>query len=112
MFRPADRCRRATRLPSSSSSQFSVLSSQFSVPSFTPNVRFSPSAPSSVRWTAGGGRRLPGCRRRERVHRGANGLADRVPRRLLTGTFINVGTVLLGTLIGTLLGSRLPAGLQ
>jgi uncharacterized protein len=31
---------------------------------------------------------------------------------LLTGTFINVGTVLLGTLIGTLLGSRLPAGLQ
>jgi uncharacterized membrane protein YqgA involved in biofilm formation len=31
---------------------------------------------------------------------------------LLTGTFINVGTVLLGTLIGTLLGSRLPASLQ
>jgi uncharacterized membrane protein YqgA involved in biofilm formation len=31
---------------------------------------------------------------------------------LLTGTFINVGTVLLGTLVGTLLGSRLPAGLQ
>jgi uncharacterized membrane protein YqgA involved in biofilm formation len=31
---------------------------------------------------------------------------------LLTGTFINVGTVLLGTLIGTLLGSRLPATLQ
>jgi uncharacterized protein len=31
---------------------------------------------------------------------------------LLTGTFINVGTVLLGTLIGTVLGSRLPAGLQ
>jgi uncharacterized protein len=31
---------------------------------------------------------------------------------LLTGTFINVGTVLLGTLIGTLLGSRLPTGLQ
>ena len=31
---------------------------------------------------------------------------------MLTGTFINVGTVLLGTLIGTLLGSRLPAGLQ
>jgi uncharacterized membrane protein YqgA involved in biofilm formation len=31
---------------------------------------------------------------------------------LLTGTFINVGTVLLGTLIGTLLGSRLSAGLQ
>ncbi len=31
---------------------------------------------------------------------------------MLTGTFINVGTVLLGTLIGTLLGSRLPASLQ
>ena len=31
---------------------------------------------------------------------------------MLTGTFINVGTVLLGTLIGTLLGSRLPAGIQ
>jgi hypothetical protein len=31
---------------------------------------------------------------------------------LLTGTFINVGTVLLGTLIGTLIGSRLPVGLQ
>ena len=31
---------------------------------------------------------------------------------MLTGTFINVGTVLLGTLIGTVLGSRLPAGLQ
>jgi uncharacterized protein len=31
---------------------------------------------------------------------------------LLTGTFINVGTVLLGTLIGTLLGSRLPVGRQ
>jgi uncharacterized membrane protein YqgA involved in biofilm formation len=31
---------------------------------------------------------------------------------LLTGTFINVGTVLLGTLIGTLVGSRLPVGLQ
>ena len=31
---------------------------------------------------------------------------------MLTGTFINVGTVLLGTLIGTLLGSRLPVGLQ
>jgi uncharacterized membrane protein YqgA involved in biofilm formation len=31
---------------------------------------------------------------------------------LLTGTFINVGTVLAGTLIGTLLGSRLPVGLQ
>ena len=30
----------------------------------------------------------------------------------MTGTWINVGTVLLGTLIGTLLGSRLPAGLQ
>jgi len=31
---------------------------------------------------------------------------------LLTGTFINVGTVLLGTLIGTLVGSRLPGSLQ
>jgi uncharacterized membrane protein YqgA involved in biofilm formation len=30
----------------------------------------------------------------------------------MTGTFINVGTVLLGTLIGTLLGSRLPVGMQ
>lgn len=30
----------------------------------------------------------------------------------MTGTFINVGTVLLGTLIGTLLGGRLPVGLQ
>lgn len=30
----------------------------------------------------------------------------------MTGTLINVGTVLLGTLIGTLLGRRLPAGLQ
>lgn len=30
----------------------------------------------------------------------------------MTGTFINVGTVLLGTLIGSLLGSRLPSGLQ
>jgi uncharacterized protein len=30
----------------------------------------------------------------------------------VTGTLINVGTVLLGTLIGTLLGRRLPAGLQ
>jgi uncharacterized membrane protein YqgA involved in biofilm formation len=30
----------------------------------------------------------------------------------MTGTFINVGTVLLGTLIGTLLGHRLPEGLQ
>jgi uncharacterized protein len=28
---------------------------------------------------------------------------------LLTGTFINVGTVLLGTLVGSLVGSRLPA---
>jgi uncharacterized membrane protein YqgA involved in biofilm formation len=32
--------------------------------------------------------------------------------RSMTGTWINVGTVLLGTLVGTLLGSRLPAGLQ
>jgi uncharacterized protein len=31
---------------------------------------------------------------------------------VLTGTFINVGTILLGTLIGTVVGSRLPAGLQ
>jgi uncharacterized membrane protein YqgA involved in biofilm formation len=30
----------------------------------------------------------------------------------LTGTFINVGTVLLGTLIGVAVGRRLPAGLQ
>jgi uncharacterized membrane protein YqgA involved in biofilm formation len=30
----------------------------------------------------------------------------------MTGTFINVGTVLLGTLIGTLLGARLPSGMQ
>ena len=30
----------------------------------------------------------------------------------MTGTFINVGAVLAGTLIGTLVGSRLPAGLQ
>jgi len=30
----------------------------------------------------------------------------------MTGTFINVGTILLGTLIGTLVGSRLPEGLQ
>jgi uncharacterized membrane protein YqgA involved in biofilm formation len=30
----------------------------------------------------------------------------------LTGTFINVGTVLLGTLVGVLVGRRLPAGLQ
>jgi uncharacterized protein len=30
----------------------------------------------------------------------------------MTGTFINVGTVLLGTLIGTLLGHRLPGRLQ
>lgn len=30
----------------------------------------------------------------------------------MTGTFINVGTVLLGTLVGSLFGSRLPAGLQ
>ena len=30
----------------------------------------------------------------------------------MTGTFINVGTVLAGTLIGTLLGSRLPERIQ
>jgi uncharacterized membrane protein YqgA involved in biofilm formation len=30
----------------------------------------------------------------------------------LTGTFINVGTVLLGTAIGVLVGRRLPGGLQ
>src|SRR3954463_15601346 len=30
----------------------------------------------------------------------------------MTGTFINVGTVLLGTLIGSVGGSRLPQGLQ
>ena len=30
----------------------------------------------------------------------------------VTGTFINVGTVLAGTLIGTLVGRRLPEGLQ
>lgn len=30
----------------------------------------------------------------------------------MTGTFINVGTVLLGTLLGTLLGARLPVGMQ
>jgi len=30
----------------------------------------------------------------------------------VTGTFINVGTVLAGTLVGTLLGARLPAGMQ
>ena len=30
----------------------------------------------------------------------------------MTGTFINVGTVLLGTLVGVLVGRRLPAGLQ
>jgi uncharacterized membrane protein YqgA involved in biofilm formation len=30
----------------------------------------------------------------------------------MTGTFINVGTVLLGTLVGSLLGHRLPEGLQ
>jgi uncharacterized protein len=30
----------------------------------------------------------------------------------LTGTFINVGAILAGTLIGVLLGSRLPEGLQ
>jgi uncharacterized membrane protein YqgA involved in biofilm formation len=30
----------------------------------------------------------------------------------MTGTFINVGTVLLGTLMGTVLGARLPEGMQ
>ena len=30
----------------------------------------------------------------------------------MTGTLINVGTILLGTLVGTLLGSRLPQRLQ
>lgn len=30
----------------------------------------------------------------------------------VTGTFINVATVLVGTLVGTLLGSRLPASVQ
>lgn len=30
----------------------------------------------------------------------------------MTGTFLNVGTVLLGTLVGTLLGSRMPQRLQ
>ena len=30
----------------------------------------------------------------------------------MTGTFINVGTVLAGTLIGTVVGRRLPEGLQ
>ena len=30
----------------------------------------------------------------------------------MTGTFINVGTVLAGTLLGTLAGSRLPEGIQ
>ena len=30
----------------------------------------------------------------------------------MTGTFINIGTVLAGTLLGTLVGGRLPEGLQ
>jgi uncharacterized membrane protein YqgA involved in biofilm formation len=30
----------------------------------------------------------------------------------MTGTFINVGAILAGTLLGTLVGNRLPAGLQ
>ncbi len=30
----------------------------------------------------------------------------------MTGTLINVGTILLGTIIGTVVGSRLPQGLQ
>ena len=33
-------------------------------------------------------------------------------RRRVTGTLINVATILLGTLVGTLLGSRLPQRLQ
>src|SRR5829696_1139899 len=35
-------------------------------------------------------------------------LTARHPARLVTGTLINVGAVLLGTLIGTLAGARLP----
>ncbi len=31
---------------------------------------------------------------------------------MVTGTFLNVGTVLAGTLLGTLAGSRLPTGIQ
>src|SRR5215213_1446551 len=34
------------------------------------------------------------------------------PRPVMTGTFINVGTVLLGTLIGVAVGRRLPERLQ
>ena len=34
------------------------------------------------------------------------------PRPVVTGTFINVGTVLLGTLIGVAVGRRLPERLQ
>jgi uncharacterized protein len=30
----------------------------------------------------------------------------------VTGTFINVGAILAGTLIGTVLGGRMPEGLQ
>ena len=30
----------------------------------------------------------------------------------MTGTFVNVGAILLGTLVGTLIGHRLPTGLQ
>ena len=30
----------------------------------------------------------------------------------MTGTFVNVGAILLGTLVGTLIGHRLPSGLQ
>jgi len=30
----------------------------------------------------------------------------------VTGTFVNVGAILLGTLVGTLIGHRLPAGVQ
>src|SRR5215211_3939751 len=34
------------------------------------------------------------------------------PRPVVTGTFINVGTILLGTLIGVAVGRRLPERLQ
>jgi uncharacterized membrane protein YqgA involved in biofilm formation len=33
-------------------------------------------------------------------------------RALVTGTFLNVGAVLLGTLVGTLVGERLPEGVR
>src|SRR4051794_20797787 len=38
--------------------------------------------------------------------------SGRRSRLALSGTLINVGTVLLGTLIGVLIGRRLPSGLQ